>query len=40
MNRLQWWIDSGMAASAAREIVWFVVIMFLIGAYAIWRSER
>lgn len=40
MNRLQWWIDSGMAASAAQELVWFVVIVFVVGGYAIWRGER
>lgn len=40
MNRLQWWVDSGLAAQAAQELVWFVVIMFVVGAYVIWRSER
>lgn len=40
MNRLQWWVDSGLAAQAAQELVWFVVIVFAVGAYLIWRSER
>ena len=40
MNRLQWWVDSGLAAQAAQELVWFVVIVFVVGAYVIWRSER
>ena len=40
MNRLQWWVDSGLAAQAAHELVWFVVIVFVVGAYLIWRSER
>ena len=40
MNRLQWWVDSGLAAQAAQELVWFVVVLFVVGAYLIWRSER
>lgn len=40
MNRLQWWIDSGMAADAAHGLVWWVGVMFVIGGYAIWRGEK
>lgn len=30
-----WWIDSGMAAQAARDLVWFVVLVF-VGIGALW----
>jgi hypothetical protein len=40
MNRLQWWIDSGLAAQAAQELVWFFFIVFAVSAYAIWRDNK
>jgi hypothetical protein len=30
MNRHQWWIDSGQAAQAAQNLVWFVVLVFVV----------
>ena len=40
MNVAGWWISSGMAAEAARELTWFVIILFVVGGYAIWRGEK
>ena len=34
-----WWVDSGMAAAAARELVWFVVLVFIGIGVAIWMQK-
>jgi hypothetical protein len=40
MSSAQWWINSGLAAEAARELVWFVVIVFLGVGFAIWKDMK
>jgi cytochrome c-type biogenesis protein CcmH/NrfF len=40
MNRPDWWINSGMAADAARELVWCVVVLFVVGAVVLIRDFR
>ena len=38
--KTSWWYESGMAAQAAQELVWFVVIVVVgIGVMA-WRDMR
>jgi hypothetical protein len=38
--KTNWWVESGMAAQAAQELVWFVVIVVVgIGVMA-WRDMR
>ena len=38
--KTNWWVDSGMAAQAAQELVWFVVLVVVgIGIMA-WRDMR
>ena len=34
-----WWVNSGMAAAAARELVWFVVLVFIGIGVAIWMQK-
>ena len=34
-----WWVNSGMAAAAARELVWFVVFVFIGIGVAIWMQK-
>ena len=34
-----WWVNSGMAAAAARELVWFVVLVFFGIGVAIWMQK-
>lgn len=34
------WIRSGMAATAARELAWFVVLVFIGIGYVIWRDSK
>ena len=34
-----WWVNSGMAAAAARELVWFVVLVFIGRGVAIWMQK-
>jgi hypothetical protein len=38
--KTNWWVDSGMAAQAAQELVWFVVIVFVGIGLLIWRDIR
>ena len=38
MNKHQWWIDSGQAASAAQGLVWFVLIVFVGIGVMMWRD--
>lgn len=35
-----WWVQSGLAAEAARELVWFVVLVFVSIGIGIWREIR
>lgn len=37
---ISWWIDSGLAAQAARELVLFVVALFVMIGVAIWRDDK
>jgi hypothetical protein len=39
MNRLNWWMDSGMAAQAAQGMVWFVILVFVGIGIAMWRDK-
>ena len=34
------WIRSGQAAGAARELLWFVVFVFVLIAYVLWRDSK
>jgi len=38
--KTNWWIESGMAAQAAQELVWFVVIVFVGIGVVIWLDMR
>jgi hypothetical protein len=38
--RNTYWIDSGLAAEAARDLIWFVVLVFVGVAVVIWRDIR
>ena len=40
MNAPAWWFNSGQAAEAARSLVWFVVILFVVAGVALWREAR
>lgn len=31
-----YWIESGMAAEAARDLVWFVILVFVVIGVALW----
>ena len=35
-----WWYESGAAAQAAQELVWFVVLVFVGIGVVIWRDMR
>lgn len=39
MTSPDWWVNSGMAAQAAQELVWFVVLVFVGIGIAIWRNH-
>jgi hypothetical protein len=38
--KTSWWYESGMAAEAAQELVWFVVIVFVGIGLLIWNDIR
>ena len=38
MSKTNWWVDSGMAAQAAQELVWFVVLVVVVVGIGIWIS--
>jgi len=38
--KTNWWIESGYAAEAARELVWFVVLIVVGIGVVIWRDMR
>jgi hypothetical protein len=35
-----WWIESGYAAEAAQELIWFVVLIVVGIGVVIWRDMR
>jgi len=37
---MNWWYESGQAAQAAQELVWFVVIIFVGIGVVIWLNDR
>jgi UDP-N-acetylmuramyl pentapeptide phosphotransferase/UDP-N-acetylglucosamine-1-phosphate transferase len=39
-SKINWWYESGRAAEAAQELVWFVVIVFVGIAVVIWLDDR
>ena len=38
--KTSWWYESGKAAAAAQELVWFVVFCFILIGVAIWLDMR
>jgi len=38
--KTSWWYESGMAAEAAQELVWFVVIVFVGIGLLIWNDIK
>jgi hypothetical protein len=38
--RTSWWYESGAAAQAAQELVWFVVLVFIGIGVVIWHDIR
>ena len=38
--KTNWWYESGLAEQAARELVWFVVFVFIGIGLMIWRDMR
>lgn len=34
------WINSGMAQESARDLAWFVVIMFIVIGYLLYRDFK
>ena len=40
MNAPNYWISSGLAAEAARELTWFVIIVFSAIGIAFWRADK
>jgi hypothetical protein len=40
MNRHDWWINSGQAAQAAQELVWFVVLVFVVIGVVMWLDMK
>lgn len=40
INKMNWWYESGQAAEAAQELVWFVVIVFVGVGVIIWFNDR
>jgi hypothetical protein len=39
-SKTNWWYESGQAAQAAQELVWFVVIVFVGVGVIIWFNDR
>lgn len=40
MSNSHWWIQSGEAAQAARDLVWFVVVLFVVIGVGMWRTHK
>ena len=40
MKSSDWWIQSGLAAEAARELLWFVVLVFVAAGIGMWREMQ
>lgn len=40
MNRHDWWVNSGQAASAAESLMWFVLIVFVVIGVMMWLDMR
>jgi len=40
INKMNWWYESGQAAEAAQELVWFVVIVFVGVGVVLWLNDR
>lgn len=40
MNRHDWWVNSGKAAEAAQELIWFVVLVFVVIGVVLWREAH
>jgi len=38
--KTNWWYESGLAAQAAQELVWFIVLVFVGIGLLIWRDMR
>lgn len=38
--RADWWISSGLAADAAQELAWFVLIVFVGIGVVMWLDMR
>jgi hypothetical protein len=38
--KTNWWYESGLAADAAQELVWFVIFIFIGIGVMIWRDMR
>lgn len=38
--KTSWWYESGQAAQAAQELVWFVVLVVVGIGVVIWRDIR
>lgn len=38
--KTNWWIESGLAAQAAQDLVWFIVLVFVGIGLLIWRDMR
>jgi hypothetical protein len=38
--KTSWWYESGAAAQAAQELVWFVVLIVVGIGVVIWRDMR
>jgi hypothetical protein len=38
--KTSWWIESGMAAQAAQELMWFVVLVVVGIGVVIWFDMR
>lgn len=38
--KTNWWYDSGLAAQAAHELMWFVVLVFVGIGVVIWWDMR
>lgn len=38
--KTNWWYESGQAAQAAQELVWFVVLVVVGIGVVIWRDIR